>query len=80
MPSRFRAFFGVFNGIFGSQIASGIVLGGIGLTGAWKMGMTSNKGQINPLRWDWKDPDTAFEVFSGFAMFSGTLVDICPIS
>ena len=26
---------------------------------------------MNPLRWDWKDPDTAFEVFSGFAMFSG---------
>ena len=26
---------------------------------------------MNSLRCDWKDPDAAFEVFLGFAMFSG---------
>ena len=31
----------------------------------------SNRGEMNPLCWDWKDPDTAFEVFTEFAMFSG---------
>ena len=35
------------------------------------MGVASNRGQMNPLFWDWKDPDTVFEVFSGFAMPSG---------
>ena len=75
MPFGFGASLGVFTGIFGGQIAAGNVLGGIGLTGAWKMGMAANKGQMNPLFWDGKDPNTAFEVFSGFAMFISGLFE-----
>ena len=39
------------------------------------MGVAANKGQMNPLFWDGKDPNTAFEVFSGFAIFISGLFE-----
>ena len=49
MSFRLETSLGVFAGIFVRQITAGIVLGGIGLTGARKMCVASTREQMNPL-------------------------------
>ena len=66
MPSGFGASLGALPAFSVVKLPPGLCWAGS--TGAWKMGVASNRGQMNPLFWDWKDPDKVFEVFSGFAM------------